>query len=319
MRSLSDPATQFPAADDTLAAPNRLPLEAAARLAREHGLVERLYPLFEPAIIPYLLLPAHRPQTSQLIATARARRALLETANDEAGSVPEIQADMQRRQVALDAVLRRLEDGLRGPGSGLALPDCDRPTTATSRLQSESVRRRASTGPSRSNSADPGAASDPVRRHRHRSASVVISRRDAIRGSTSTTISSLGTTTRMRRDSDDAISTSSRSSSSSFSSLEFTPLESDTKQVAAGTRSTRWSPVTSSYTLVLAPDAASASSVSTLHSVPGPRSRSASGVGPDAGHGSTAALEADRGVLAAGAEASDDVGGRPLKRCRAGE
>lgn len=319
MRSLSDPATQFPAADDTLAAPNRLPLEAAARLAREHGLVERLYPLFEPAIVPYLLLPAHRPQTSQLVATARARRALLETANDEAGSVPEIQADMQRRQVALDAVLQRLEDGLRGPGSGLALPDCDRPTTATSRLQSESVRRRASTGPSRSYSADPGAASDPVRRHRHRSASVAISRRDAIRGSTSTTISSLGTTTRVRRDSDDASSTCSRSSSSSFSGLEFTPLESDVKQVPAGVRSTRWSPVTSSYTLVLAPDAASTSSVSTLHSVPGPRSRTVSGVGPDAGHGPAAALEADHRVLATSAEASDDVGGRPLKRCRAGE
>lgn len=221
---------------------------------------------------------------------------------------------MQRRQVALDAVLQRLEEGLRGLTPPL---DCDRPTTTNSRLQSEFVRRRASTGPLYGHAADlGGAASDAVRGHRHRSASVAISRRDAIRGSTSTTISSLGTTTRMRRDSD-ASSTSSRSSSSSFSSLEFTPLESATKRVAAGARSTRWSPVSSSYTLVLAPDAASASSVSTLHSVAGSRSRTASGVAPDAGHG-PAALEADHEVLAA-AEASDDVGERPSKRCRAAE
>jgi hypothetical protein len=310
--------------DDTLAVTNRLPLEAAARLAREHGLLERLYPLFEPAIVPYLLLPAHRPQTSQLVATARARRALLEAAGDDqaAGSPgAEIQRDMQRRQVALDAVLQRLEEGLRGLPPPQA--DCHRPTTATTRLQSEAAdRRRASSGPMFGHSAGQGATNDMVGgRQRPRSASVAIARRDAIRGSTSTTVSSLGTT-RIKRDSDDASSTSSRSSSSSsFSSLEFTPLESDMRKEqvladSAGARSTRWSPVTSSYTLVLAPDAASTSSASTLHSVPGSRSRTASGVALDADHGP--ASEADHGVLAVSAEAlDDDVGERPLKRCRA--
>ncbi|KAG0653581.1 Mitochondrial dicarboxylate transporter [Rhodotorula mucilaginosa] len=289
-----------------------LPLEAAARLAREHGLLERLYPLFEPAIVPYLLLPAHRPQTSQLVATARARRALLEAAGDDqaAGSPgAEIQRDMQRRQVALDAVLQRLEEGLRGLPPPQA--DCHRPTTATTRLQSEAAdRRRASSGPMFGHSAGQGATNDMVGgRQRPRSASVAIARRDAIRGSTSTTVSSLGTT-RIKRDSDDASSTSSRSSSSSsFSSLEFTPLESDMRKEqvladSAGARSTRWSPVTSSYTLVLAPDAASTSSASTLHSVPGSRSRTASGVALDADHGP--ASEADHGVLAVSAEALDD-------------
>lgn len=301
-----------------------LPLEAAARLAREHGLVERLYPLFEPAIVPYLLLPAHRPQTSQLVATARARRALLETGNDQAaGSGLEVQRDMQRRQRALDAVLQRLEEGLRG----LPPTDCDRLTTATSRLQSEAGRRRrASSGPMFSHSADTMTLIDTVGgRQRPRSASVAISRRHAIRGSTSTTISSLGTM-RARRNSDDASSTTSLSSSSSFSSLEFTPLESDmrTEDVvadSAGPRTARWSPVSRSYTLVLAPDAASTSSVSTLHSVPGSRSRTASGVASEAGHGPAATLEAEDRVLAAAAAAAEasDVGERPSKRCRAAE
>lgn len=94
----------------------RLPLEAAARLARDHRLYDRLYPLFEPDPLSYLLLPLNRPRTLQLVETARTRSELmsLDQIVAEAGLSPRRARDLAERGRDLERVLARLEAGLRG-------------------------------------------------------------------------------------------------------------------------------------------------------------------------------------------------------------
>ncbi|GAA5882292.1 hypothetical protein JCM3774_003361 [Rhodotorula dairenensis] len=234
-----------------------LPLEAAARLARDYNLSDRLYPLFEPAILPYLLLPVNRPRTTQLVTTARARRALLELPGQH-GLAPQQRADVERRQASLEALLRRLENGLRGGPGGTAEPALE--PVLQDRLHGL---RPASDSALPARDRHPaGFHFDPATRQRHTSADpdrtgstarhgCLGGRLDAMRRSMSTTVSSVGT--RERCDS------SASSSASSFSSLEFTPLESDNKGGAARADE-RPARTSSSYTLVLAPDAASSSS-----------------------------------------------------------
>lgn len=241
----------------------RLPLDAAARFAREFGLYDRLHPLFEPAILPYLLLPVNRPRTTQLVATARARRALLDLPGPP-GLGSQQRVDLERRYAQLEAVLHRLEVGLRGgsssaselvvrdptqrpvhdlrPTSDAALPVHDRHPAGLRFSRGARLRHT---------SADPEATGSTAPHYDR-----LGGRHDVTQRSMSTTVSSL--CTRERRD-------SGASSASSFSSLEFTPLESDKGDAARAERPARTS---SSYTLVLAPDAASsASSASTSRPV----------------------------------------------------
>ncbi|POY72094.1 putative Uridine kinase [Rhodotorula taiwanensis] len=93
-----------------------LPLEAAARLARDHRLYDRLYPLFEPDPLSFLLLPLNRPRTLQLVETARTRSELmsLDQIVAEAGLSPRRARDLAERGRDLERVLARLEAGLRG-------------------------------------------------------------------------------------------------------------------------------------------------------------------------------------------------------------
>ncbi|GAA6021544.1 hypothetical protein JCM8202_002322 [Rhodotorula sphaerocarpa] len=89
-----------------------LPLDAAKRLAREHGLYDRLYPLFEQQVVPFLLEPVNLARTAQLVETARARSELLDHSFAAADLTASQAAEVRRRDAVLERVLQSLEAGL---------------------------------------------------------------------------------------------------------------------------------------------------------------------------------------------------------------
>lgn len=114
---------------------HRLPIEAAAKLARSYDLYDRLYPLFEPNIRDFLYSPVNRERTDALIRASRQRELL--TANKYSGK--EEQEDMVRRSAALQALLKELEEGLlltqERPKAPSAAPSTSRAKSLADALQ----------------------------------------------------------------------------------------------------------------------------------------------------------------------------------------
>ncbi|GAA6020522.1 hypothetical protein JCM10207_000030 [Rhodosporidiobolus poonsookiae] len=92
-----------------------LPLTAAERLAHAYNLHDRLYPLFEPELKPFLFSRANRERTTQLVHAARGREALFAGAQkgeEEKGLTQEEKEDRKKRGEELELLLQELEKGL---------------------------------------------------------------------------------------------------------------------------------------------------------------------------------------------------------------